>query len=394
MPALPACCGERMRVLFLTRSLTRGGAERQLVTLAKGLADRGHDILVVCFYAEEGFGALLQESGVRLRLCYKRGRWDVLGFCSRLAMIVRQERPDILHSYMPIANLVAIALRLFFPRLTVVWGVRASANDFAHYDDWLLRATYVIEARLSRLPSLIIANSHAGTRHAMEKGFPAATLRTVPNGIDVEHFRCDPAGRARLRQEWGIAPEAFLIGTVGRLDPMKDQPLFLQAAALLAAENADARFVIVGDGPAAYGRELVVLAERLGLTDRLIWAPARGDMPAVYSALDLLVSCSAFGEGFSNVIAEAMACGTAVVATDVGDAAIILGAWGEIVPPRDPSALAAAVGRYLHAPAGDRLAQAAAARRRIEERFSTKILVESTEHLLMPLVRGKNRVQA
>lgn len=384
---MPARSGERMRVLFLTRSLARGGAERQLITLAKGLAERGHDIVLVCFYAEDGFADLLQGSGIRLRLCHKRGRWDVGQFFFRLAAIVRQERPDILHSYMPIANLVAIALQPLFPLLPVVWGVRASASDFEHYD-WLLRATYVTEALLSRLPSLIIANSHAGARHAQASGFPPATLRIVPNGIDVERFRCDAAGRAHLRREWGIAPEAALIGSVGRLDPMKDQPLFLEAAALLAQENATARFAIVGDGPATYRRELVALAERLGLTDRLILAPARDDMPAVYSALDMLVSCSAFGEGFSNVVAEAMACGTPVIATEIGDAAHIVDAWGEIVPPRDPSALVSAIRRRLHEAASDAEARAAAGRRHIEENFSTRRLVDATERLLLPLAEG------
>lgn len=369
-----------MRILFLTRSLVRGGAERQLVVLAKGLAARGHEIVLVCFYADEGFVDVLAGSGVRLRACGKRGRWDVVGFLRRLASIVRQERPDIVHSYMPIANLVAIALRVLFPRLPVVWGVRASAADFSRYD-WLLKATYVLEARLSRLPSLVIANSEAGARYAAAAGFPSSTLRIVANGIDVGHFQRDLEGRIRVRRAWGVADGAPLIGLVGRLDPMKDQPLFLEAARRLAAD-ASIRFVIVGDGLEAYRAELLALAGRLGVGDRLIWAPARDDMPGVYSALDLLVSCSAFGEGFSNVIAEAMACGTDIVASDVGDAAIIVDGCGEIVPPGDATALVAAIGRRLGAGADDQAARAIAARRRIAENFSTERLVEATERLL------------
>jgi glycosyltransferase involved in cell wall biosynthesis len=377
-----------MRICFLTRSLVRGGAERQLATLATGLALRGHDVVLVCFYAEDGFAGLFVGTGVRLRVCGKRGRWDVVGFFGRLMTIMREERPEILHSYMPIANLVAIALRPFFPRLPIVWGLRASTNDFSRYD-LLLRLTYVLESRLSRLPSLVIANSQAGARYAASVGFPAATLRVVANGIDTDSFRPDPDGRARLRQEWSIPADAPLVGLVGRLDPMKDVPLFLDAAHRLARDNAGPRFVIVGDGTADYRAELRTLADRFGLAGRLVWAGARDDMPAVYTALDLLVSCSAFGEGFSNVIAEAMACRTPVVATDVGDAAAIVDAYGDIVPVRDAPALAAAIGRSLCVAAAGRTARTSEARRWIEQNYSVERLVGATEELLMSVVRGR-----
>ena len=164
------------------------------------------------------------------------------------------------------------------------------------------------------------------------------------------------AGRA-LRRRWGIADDAFVIGCAARLDPMKDHANFLQAAAMLARQHADVRFVCVGSGPSAYRDELHALATSLGLTNHpadrladrltcrltchLTWAGEIGDMNAAYNAFDLATLSSAFGEGFPNVVGEAMACGIPVDATDVGDERPIIGVLGEVVAPKQPDLLCA-----------------------------------------------------
>jgi glycosyltransferase involved in cell wall biosynthesis len=149
------------------------------------------------------------------------------------------------------------------------------------------------------------------------------------------------AGRA-LRRTWGIPDRAFIIGCVARLDPMKDHANFLTAAALLARADSGVRFVCVGHGSAAYRSELMRRAASLALEDRVLWADEVGDMKAVYNAFDIATLASAFGEGFPNVVGEAMACGVPVAATDVGDVRAIVGGSGEVVPPGNPDLLCAA----------------------------------------------------
>jgi glycosyltransferase involved in cell wall biosynthesis len=163
---------------------------------------------------------------------------------------------------------------------------------------------------------------------------------------------------------------------------MKDHGTFLDAAARLAAERDDVRFVCVGDGLPAYRASLERRAAELGLGARLTWAGRRGDVPAVLSALDLLTSSSAFGEGFSNVIAEAMACGVPCVVTDVGDSAAIVGELGAVVPPRDPRALVGAWCTVLER--RDEFPEAEL-RGRIERKFSLDALIERTERALVAL---------
>jgi len=128
--------------------------------------------------------------------------------------------------------------------------------------------------------------------------------------------------------------EVTTFGLVGRLSPMKDHTTFLKAAALVP----NARFVIVGSGDETYAQQMRDLATSLGV--HATWLPAQSDMPSVYATLDCLVNSSAFGEGFSNVIGEAMACGVPCIASDVGDSAWIIGNPAQIFPAGDHEALA------------------------------------------------------
>src|SRR5262249_37999795 len=148
-----------------------------------------------------------------------------------------------------------------------------------------------------------------------------------------------PEHGRRVRAAWGLVGEP-LIGLVGRVEATKDYPTFLKAAARLSAARPDVRFVCVGEGSAAHAAELRALAQSLHVEGSVIWAGIRHDMPAVYNALDVLTSASV-GESFSNVIAEAMACGVPCVVTHVGNSPSIVGETGLIVAPGDPDALAA-----------------------------------------------------
>ncbi|HQI82653.1 MAG TPA: glycosyltransferase [Deltaproteobacteria bacterium] len=184
----------------------------------------------------------------------------------------------------------------------------------------------------------------------------------------------------------GIKEGELLIGHVGRIDPMKDHPTFLHAAALLALERRDIRFVCVGKGNPSVMKEMQGLSEKLGLSPILTWTGPRTDMKAVYNGIDILASSSSFGEGFSNVIGEAMACGRICVVTDVGDSSLIVGETGFVIPPRDHHALAGAWNTALSLSPEDRLAKGQEARKRILDNFSTSHLVRSTtEHLLATL---------
>ncbi|HEX8088143.1 MAG TPA: glycosyltransferase [Blastocatellia bacterium] len=375
-----------MRILFLIRRLGYGGAERQLVALARALRKSGHSVAVAVFYPGGPLEDDLRAAGVPICSLDKRGRWDAVGFIWRLIKLVYRDRPDIVHGYLCVSNILAALIATIFPRVRAAWGVRASNMNLADYG-WLASFLYRIESRLARFADLIIVNSHAGLDYAAANGFPKSKMLVIPNGIDTDRFRPDPQARRHVRAEWNIKDCEALVGIVARLDPMKDHATFLRAAALLSAERNNIAFICVGNGSSRYKERLVQLGERLGLTGRLIWAGAQVEMPAVYNALDVIVSSSSYGEGFSNVIGEAMACGIPCVATDVGDSALIVGGSGEVVPPRDPEALKAAIAKCLDAPRLDDRVEPCG-RQRIVGSFSVKELEIRTEAALLRLCEG------
>lgn len=371
-----------IRLCFLIRSLHSGGAERQLSELVKRLDKSRFEVTVLTFYGGGLFWDTVERTpGVRLVSLRKTGRWDMVVFGARLVRFLRRLRPDIVHGYLGVANELAwLGGRAAGAK--VVWGLRSSNRDLDRYD-WSFRATLAVSSRLSRYVDLQILNSHAGLRyHVDQHGFDCRNTAVVPNGIDTDRFRPLPDAGKQVRRAWGVHDDEFLVGLVGRLDPMKDHATFLAAMARLADRHPRIRVACVGDGPAATLRRLGGSPAALALGGRLRWEPARADVECVLAALDALVLSSAYGEGFPNVVGEAMAAEVPCIVTDVGDAAALLADPQRIVPPEDAEGLAEACGRLLDLPTAERRRIAAAERRRIIEHFDTAQLVERTTALL------------
>jgi glycosyltransferase involved in cell wall biosynthesis len=373
-----------IRLLILIRRLEAGGAERQLIELIKALDRSQFAVTVVTYY--EG-GELAAEAralaGVNLVSLNKTGRWDSVGFFLRLCATVRSVRPHIVYGYMSIANeLALLAGRWFGAR--VVWGLRASNMDFTHYDAPQL-VMFRVGALLSPLADTIIVNSEAGRAYYARSAYRNRHMVVVHNGIDSQRFHPDRAAGERVRAAWGLGSHERVVGVVARLDPMKDHATFLRAAALVQRDRPGTRFVCVGGaGQPAYRDHLRSLAAELGLSSCLLWTGVRTDMCEVYNALDVLVMSSCWGEGFPNVVGEAMACGVPCVVTAVGDSAHIVGDTGVVVPPRDPEALARGIVALVNEEPGG--ARGKAAHDRIEQLFSTARLAEATAALLQQLV--------
>ena len=345
-----------MKIAFIIRDLGHGGAQRQLALLATGLVREGHAVSVLHFY-DGAFRAELESGGVHTLCIGKKSRWDLAGFFFRLVKAARSLRPEVIHGYLAESNLMALLVKPFcgFPR--IVWGVRDSQTD-AHLWGILGRLSFRLNCLLARFADLIICNSQAGRDYYAARGYPLKKMHVIPNGIDTERFKPQPRAPGNT----------LTFGLVGRMSPMKDHATFLAAAAL----DPHAKFIIVGSGDAAYEQQMRDLASSLGLSDRLTWLPAQNDMPAVYARLDCLVNSSAFGEGFSNVIGEAMACGVPCIASDVGDSAWIIGDKAQIFPAGDHSALAQCMLAFQpHNP-----------RQRSVDEFSVAKLIERTSRLL------------
>jgi glycosyltransferase involved in cell wall biosynthesis len=400
-PPSATCCGagsgvykteqNRLNVTLLIRALSFGGAERQVVYLAQGLARRGHRVSIVTFYTGGPFEDSFPGPNPERIVLGKRGRWDIVGFPWRLMRSMALQQPDVIYSFLPVSNLLAALFRtVFYRRSALVWGLRGTSLDLACYGPFE-RLSIRLERLASHLPDLVIANSQSGAAWAQGSAFGAARVAMIRNGIDTDRFRpATPEERAEARAVLGCPPATLVVAVVARLDPMKDHPAFLQALAIAAETTPHIVGLIVGDGPHRVVARLKARAVALGIADHVIWASARRRVTEIYHAADILCLPSAFGEGFPNVVGEAMACGLSCIVTSVGDAADLVGKTGRVVPPRDPCELARAI-LDLAKPIRESHSCNLAARRRIVENFELKKMISATESSLLQVVARRGR---
>jgi len=356
-----------VKVLHAITGLNTGGAETALCRLLESLPPPDFQHTVVALGPEGALSSNVAELAELHHLGMRAGRMvptDLL----KLRRVLRRVRPDVIQGWMHHANFAATvaAVALGVP---LAWGVRQSLYSLEREKPgtrWVIRAC----ARLSRRPARIVYNSAVSRAQHAKFGFHDARGVVIPNGFDTSVFARDPDARSQARGELGIAEEALAIGLVARVHPMKDHANFLRSAARFAAEHANAVFVLVGDGADQSNPELTGLIDELQLRDKVRLCGRRTDIAAVDNALDIASSSSSWGEAFPNAIAEAMACGTPCVATDVGDVRDIVGEAGVVVPPRDPVALSEGWARLATLGAGGRREMGQRARQRIIDRYS------------------------
>ena len=354
-----------------------------MVALAKGLAARGHAVSIVTFYDDHAIAGLLGGSSVEIVSLQKGSRWDVAGPLARLVSMVRSWRPDVIHSYLEIPNVVAICLKPLFS-CPVVCGVRTSNYDVSGLDGFI-RLSLAVHRRLLRFCDVCICNSEIAATSLRDSGRSAVRTEVVPNGIDTKRFTPDAAARRGVREEWGAGSETRVIGCVARLDPIKGHDVMLRAAAIAMEKEPDLLFVCVGAGSPRHQNHLTALASKLEVEDRVRWVPSSSSVERLDNGFDIFTLASR-AEGFPNALAEAMACGVPPVATDVGDVRSIVGDVGIVVPLQDPRALSSAWLEMLGALDADGAAIRAAARSRVVDNFGVDVMVTRTEAILKSVV--------
>ena len=347
-------------VLHLITGLGTGGAEGLLVRLAVGLQAQGIPQHVVSLGNDrDSYAEVLQAHDIGVTALGVNSVASAPGGLIKLVGIIHRFSPRVIQGWMYHGNIFAlIAHKLALPtgRRAVFWNLRASNMDAKRYGQ-IVRWS----ARLSRWPDVIIANSESGAAFHKSCGFKARRMVIIDNGIDSETFRPDMAARREVRQELGVPLDVPVIIHPARVDPMKDHESFLKAIAKVPAVTA----LMVGSR-----------TNRLEASKNVKALGLRRDMARLYAAADIVVSSSAFGEGFSNAIAEGMSTGLVPIVTDVGDARRIVADTGRVVPPSDPCALAAAIAQEC-ASSDNGEAKGLRARARIVDNFSVVKFVEA-----------------
>jgi glycosyltransferase involved in cell wall biosynthesis len=371
-----------VRILLLSTSMGMGGADQQLLSAAQLLRSRGHQVLLISLTPLGAMGLQARNRGVPTEsLEMRRGFPDPRGLI-RLHRLIRHWRPDIVHSHMFHANLMARALRLVglaSPALvSTIHSVREGGR--------VRMAAYRMTNGL--VDQMTIVSEVAAQAFITTGVFPRDLLRVIPNGVDTERFRKVPAeSRDSLRDTLNLG-NAFVWLAVGRFEAPKDYPTMVHAFSTLRRQRPGSVLLLVGEGPLQ--AETEALAEQLTLSGAVRFLGVRNDVPELMRAADAYVMSSAW-EGMPVVLLEAGAAGLPIVATAVGGNPEVVrnGESGLLVPPGDPAALAEAMLRLSAVPESQRRAMGARGQEHVRVQYGLERMVERWEDLYSEVMKKR-----
>lgn len=330
-----------LRIVFLSTSMGMGGTDQQISQISRHLTERGHDVTVVSLLPTGKMGKELSADGIPVtHLDMTRGVPDPRGVI-RLVRFLRDEQPDVLNSFLVHANIVA--------RISgVLSGVPAIVTSIRN-DDYCDGIECIGHRLTNFMDDAWMANSGIVAERMVKRGIGSENKKNVIyNCIDLGQYKPDEEARWQLRQKLNISNDTFLWSAVGRIEPQKDYPTLLRALSKVPQEYS-IKVLIAGKGSRA--DHVTTLRTQLDLNDRISFLGVRRDVPDLLAASDGFV-LSSVSEGFPNVVMEALASATPVVATNVGGVPELVQdeKTGFLVSPRDPSELARSMIRMMETP--------------------------------------------
>ena len=330
-----------MLVVHVINSLDDGGAEGALFRLCTNDTNNRHVVISLLDLGK--YGPLLKQNNVTVyAIDFGKKKKFVSGFFG-LYKLMKKYKPDVVQTWMPHSDLLGgVAARLSGVK-KVFWGIRHSDLQAGKTKNRTILISKILPLLSHVIPLCVASCADEAINIHVKAGYPKHKMRLIPNGYDFNFLKNKKNDALKLRADFGLRADSILIGAVGRFDPQKDHVNLIRALSSIRQRGYEFTFLLVGSGLVNNNRNLVDQLVEYGIRDITHLLGQRIDVPTIMSALDLHILASAFGEAFPNVVAEAMACETPCVVTDVGDAALIVGNIGWVVPPGDSEALANAV---------------------------------------------------
>ena len=390
----PVFLDRKIKILRIIGRLNVGGPAIHVVNLTARLDRTRYESLLVAGSENPAEGSMLDYAlsrGVQPNVipeivtAFSLAPRDIKALI-KLYSLIRRERPHIVHTHTAKAGFLGriAACLAGVPVIVHTFHGHVLSGYYGPVKNWLLRR---IEQSLAMISDRLVTVSEQVKVELVAHGVARAEeITVIPLGFDLEPFLNSHVQQGEFRREMGFTNEIRLVGIVGRLFPIKNHRLFLDAAAKIAAQHP-ARFVIVGDG--AQRSALEQQARELGLVDQVLFTGWRRDLPRIYADLDVLV-VSSDNEGTPVSAIEAMAAACPVVATRVGGLPDLISdpTIGCLVPPRDAAALANAVLELLrHLDAARQMGRNAA--EAVRQRFALTRLISDVDRLYGELVEEK-----
>lgn len=295
-------------VLHIISGLTHGGAEMMLVKLLRELrADDSMDAAVVVLGGAGGLIPQVEALGIPVYNMGINSKYPSPLKLVSLVTLIRRLNPVTVQTWMYHADLIGgVAARIAGVR-RIIWNVRNSGLASVSTKKITRIIVRLCSVFSHVLPTIIVTNSTVAARSHVEKGYKDL-FKVIPNGFDTDLFCPDEHAKCSFRATLGISDDTVVIGLIARFDPQKNHFGFLEAASILNKRRKGQCYLLAGLGVSIENPQLKRWIDAFGLQDSVVLIDVRDDMPAVINALDICTLCSTYGEGFPNVIGEAMAC--------------------------------------------------------------------------------------
>jgi len=327
-----------MKIVHIITGLGDGGAEGVLFRLCKYDLKKEH--IVISLKNEGKYGLLLKEKGINV-ICLDMnfGKVRVKDFL-KLFRLLKKLKPDTIQTWMYHADFFGGIVSRFAGFKNIFWNIRHTTLE-PEESKKSTRLVVKLCARLSRvIPKGIICCGEEVLRVHSELGYNKSKMKIICNGYDISLFKPSIKLRLFFRKEFDLNSKTLVLGMVGRFHPQKNHLGLLKALSIVKKCFKDFKFLLVGRDLNHNNLILVNEIKNQNLESNIVLINKRSDIPAVMNAIDINVLSSSSGEGFPNVLAEAMACGIPCVTTNIGDASLIVGHTGWVSPPNDSIALA------------------------------------------------------
>ena len=377
---------KRIKITHIISGLNTGGAERALYNLLESDFSSKYDCSVISLIDEGTYGIKIRALGVPVYVVNMRANFSVLKSIIALRNIIKKIAPDVLQGWMYHGNLAATIARYFCDSPAMLaWNVRHSLYELKTEN---FKTRQIIKANrfLSGKPNVIFYNSKVSKFQHESFGFDGKNSIYNPNGFDTNSLKPSKEKRRFMRSKLGISDNDTVIGHVARYHPMKDHTSFIKAAIMVMSERSDLVVLIIGRGVRAKTSYLLNdLPETL--ISRFHFLGERSDVYDLMQSMDGFCLSSAWGEGFPNVLGEAMSMAVPCITTDIAESAEVVGNTGVVVPPCDPEKLAEAIFTFLNLSNSKKFALGQAARRRIEQKYLMQINIKCYEAIYKKLTK-------
>ncbi len=363
-----------MRILHIITSLGDGGAEHTLYKICK--YDKTNEHLVISLKGPGKYYPLLKKLGINIY--YLNIKFYSISKFFSLIRLIRFLKPNIVQTWLIHADFLGgIAAKLVGIK-NIIWNVRYTKIKFGKSKLTSVMIVKILSYLSFLIPSSIVVVSKKAKKIYQMEGYDKKKFTYIPNGYDISILKSDKIKRKNFRKKIKVKKKTILIGNVARYDPKKDHANLLKALSLLKLKNNNFLCILVGPGVNKNNIELNSLIKKLNLSNKVKLLDQNKNISEIMNGIDIYVQSSSYGEGFPNVVAESMSCGTPCVVTDVGDASYIVDKIGWVVPPNDETKLARSIeSAYAEFGSSKWNKRSKDGRMRISQKFNIKKMISS-----------------